>query len=261
MPFHRRDAGRGIAWLTEAVEILLRNPLPFVVMGLVVALIVSVPLLGGLLLSVFGPALNGGVIHAARTQASGGQADVSQLFRAFQQPGILPRMLALCLPGIAGGLLIAMLAVSFVGSALLAAGISQAADAEALSEVTLGSGGALFALLAIGVALIAFGMVFFATPRVMLAGDEPFAAMLLSLRATLANALPILVYMLCLLFAGMLVAMVIELLSVQLARLAVITLAFPLAATVMWVAARDVFADDQADAGQDDRPAPPTLEP
>ena len=41
---------------------------------------------------------------------------------------------------------------------------------------------------------------------------------------------------------------------------AVITLAFPLAATVMWVAARDVFADDQADAGQDDRPAPPTLE-
>lgn len=261
MEFHRRDAGRGVAWLTEAAEILLRNPSPFLLMGLVVAMLASLPVIGALLLSIFGPSLNGGVIHAARTQSSGGKADFMHLFQAFNQPGKLPNMLMLCLPGIAGGLLIGMLAVTFVGSALLATGVSHVADADAFRTVSLGSGGALFGLLAIGVGLVAFALVFFATPRVMLRDVAPVDAMKQSLRAAWGNVLPILVYVLGILFASMLVMMILGTLSVPLAQIVVVTVAFPLAATVMEVATRDVFGDE-APAGADGEPppAPPTIE-
>lgn len=260
MDFHRRDAGRGIAWLTEAVEILLRNPTPFLLMGLVIAMLASLPVVGALVLSIFGPALNGGVIHAVRTQTAGGKADFMHLFQAFNQPGKLPHMLMLCLPGIAGGLLIGMLAVAFLGSALLAAGVSHVADADAFRTVSLGSGGALFALLAIAVGLVAFALVFFATPRVMLRGVAPVDAMKQSLRAAWGNVLPILVYVFGILFASMLVTMILGTLSVQLAQIVVVTIAFPLAATVMEVATRDVFGDEAPASAEGEPPAPPTLE-
>src|SRR6478672_3615136 len=149
MSFGKVDAGNGLNWLTEAIGIVFRNPGAFLVMALIVGVINLVPFLGSLAIVVCGPALIGGVVYAARTEADGGKAELGQLFQAFQEPGKVGPMLLLCLPAIVGGAL------------LLVCG------------------------LVVGLAIYAFQ--FFAIPRVMLDGVEPFAAMKESLAACLAN--------------------------------------------------------------------------
>ena len=259
MSYRQVDAGRGIAWITEAAELLLRNPTPFLLMGLVVSLALAVPVLGGLALSVFGQALNGGVIHAAREQAAGRPADFKHLFQAFSEPEKLPKMLLLCLPGLAAGTLIGVLAVVLIGGALVAAGVSTAVDSDAMAALSLGSGGLMFIAIATALGLAAYALVFFATPRVMLEKQEPFEAMKESWAAALANAMPIITFVFALTLAAVLVSVVIGMLSATLAQIAVVTVAFPLAATAMWLGCRDVFGGPAA-SGDSLPPPPPSIE-
>lgn len=257
MPYKKVDAGRGIAWLTESVELLLKNPGPFVLMGLVVAMTAAVPVLGALALSVCGPALNGGVIFAAREQAAGRPADFKQLFQAFQDSDRLPKMLLLCLPGLAAGVVISVLAVILIGGALVAAGVSAAADSEALAAITLGSGGLMFFAIAMALGLAAYALVFFATPRVMLGRAEPFEAMKESFSAALVNALPIITFVVALMLAVLLLSMVLSIVSSLIAQLAVVTFAFPVAATAMGLAYHDVYGSTDAGSASGDAPPPP----
>lgn len=245
MNINRLDAGQGVAWITQAAQLLLRNPTPFALMGLVVAVGAMVPVLGGLALAIFGPALNGGIMTAARDQAAGRTVDFQQLFEAFRQPGKLPKMVMLCLPAVIAGGIVVVLAVLLIGSALLAAGVSAATDANALAGISLGFGGLLFAALALAIGLAAFALVFFATTRVMLHGVEPVQAMKDSWQASLANVGPLLIY-LVLLFVSMLVLhMVFGWISVLLTQLALVTVYTPLAATAMLLASEQVFGSEQ----------------
>ncbi len=259
MNIRRVDAGQGIAWLTEGAQLLLKNPTPFALMGLVIGAILMVPLIGTLGMAIAGPALYGGIMLAAREQAAGRKADFPQLFAAFQQPGKAGPMLTLCLPGIAAGLIVIVLGVVFLGSALLAAGVSAAADAETLAGVSLGAGGLVFALLAIAVGITAYALVFFATPRVMLDGIEPITAMKDSLQACLANWAALLVFVFILLLTVMLASLLLGWVPL-LGHLAITVVVVPVICAATFLASREVFGEDPAQDGGTEPPAPPSLE-
>jgi hypothetical protein len=196
---------------------------------------------------------------AAREQASGRQADFPQLFAAFQQPGKLGPMLALCLPGVAAGLLVMILAVIFLGSALLAAGVSSAADANALAGLSLGAGGLVFAALAVLILLAAYALVFFAIPRVMLDQHQPVAAMQESLRACLANWAALLVFIAVMVLAMLLASLLLGWIPL-LGPLAITVVLVPVVSTAIYIASREVFGDSSAGDADDVPPAPPSVE-
>jgi len=186
MSFGKVDAGKGIGWLTDAVGLVLKNPAAFLVMGLILAVINFIPILGGLALTIFGPALIGGLVFAAREESEGRKAEIGHLFRAFQEPGKLGPMLLLCLPAIVGGAVLLVLAMVFGIGALLGGGLSAASGSE-FGWGTFGGGIVVLVVLAVAIGFTIYALQFFAVPRVMLEGAEPFAAMKESLNACIAN--------------------------------------------------------------------------
>ena len=186
MSFGKVDAGNGLNWLTEAIGIVFRNPGAFLVMALIVGVINLIPFLGSLAILVCGPALTGGIVYAARTEAEGGKAELGQLFQAFQQPDKIGPMLLLCLPTVVGAALLLVCGLVFGLGALLGGGLS-AANGSSLGAGALGGGVLVLMLIGLVVVLAIYAFQFFAIPRVMLDGIEPFAAMKESFAACLAN--------------------------------------------------------------------------
>jgi len=186
MSFGKVDAGNGLNWLTEAIGIVFRNPGAFLVMALVVGVINLIPFLGSLAILVCGPALIGGIVYAARTEAEGGKAEFGQLFQAFQQPGKIGPMLLLCLPTVVGAALLLVCGLVFGLGALISGGLS-AANGSSLGAGAIGGGVLVLMLIGLVVVLAIYAFQFFAIPRVMLDGVEPFAAMKESFAACLGN--------------------------------------------------------------------------
>lgn len=257
MTIRNVSAGNGINWFGEAFALVRRNPGPFAIMGLIVAVIASVPVLGGLALVVFGPALAGGIVYAAREQANLRTVEPMQLFRAFQQPGKLGPMVLLCLPGAAAALLIVMLLVMFVGTALLSAGIAAATESDATAAIGIGGSGILFALLVFVTCLAAWALTLFAVPRVMLQDAEPFEAMRDSFRASTANAGAFIAFALVVWLVGFLIVVLIGGLSMALANLLATTLLTPLIAVGSYRAWRDVYGETALLEPAAVPPAPP----
>jgi len=186
MSFGKVDAGNGLNWLMEGIGIVFRNPGAFLVMALIIGVINLIPFLGSLAILVCGPALIGGIVYAARTEADGGKAELGQLFQAFQEPGKIGPMLLLCLPTIVGAAILLVCGVVFGVGALVSGGLS-AANGSSLGAGAIGGGVMLLALIGLIVVLAIYAFQFFAIPRVMLDGAEPFAAMRESFSACLAN--------------------------------------------------------------------------
>lgn len=191
----KTDAGSGVTWLSQGLQLFLKNPVPFAVMGLILGVIGMIPLLGGLAMMVLGPALYAGMIHGYRVEAGGGKAEIGNLFAAFQQDGKLVKLLPLCLPGIGAAIIIGVVAgVLLVGAAVTAVGGSAAASQmnspEGMMAMLSGVGivaGLIALVIFIAVALVAWALLFTAIPRVMFDGIEPFAAMKESFGTVKAN--------------------------------------------------------------------------
>jgi hypothetical protein len=253
----KTDAGSGINWLVEGFRIVFSVPAVFLVMGLILALISFVPLLGGLVMAICGPALSGGIIHAAREHAQGRKPEIGQLFRAFQEPGKAGPMLLLCLPGFVGGFALLLLAFIFGAGALLGGGLAAIGHDGSGAHVlgALGGGLLVFALIALLIALAVYALQFFAIPRVMLDNVEPFAAMKESLSTCLANVGAFLVYVIVLGVACV-VAFTVFALIPLLGWIAVAALLMALTPCAQFVAWRQVFGDAAASAAGTP-PAPP----
>jgi hypothetical protein len=241
MSFRKVDTGSGMSWLTEGFRIIMANPVAFLVMGLILAVVNFIPILGGLVLTICGPALLGGIVYAAREQAEGAKAEIPHLFRAFQEPGKIGPMLLLCLPAIVGGALLLICGFVFGIGALIGGGLSAATNSST-SALVGGLGGGVFVLLLIAVALmfLIYALQFFAVPRVMLDGVEPFAAMRESLSACLANIGAFLVFAVVL-FVSFVVLAIALMLVPMLGWLALVTVATVVFACAEYVAWRQVY--------------------
>ena len=242
MAFQKVPAGNGLQWITEAVNLIMKNPAPFLLMGLVLGVISMVPIIGGLALLILGPALYGGVMFAANEQQAGRKADFPQLFQAFKEEGKLPKMLMLCLPAVAAAVILAVLGAMLLGGAMLGAGMAASANSNA-GLAALGASAFVFFLLALAVGIVSYSLTFFATPRVMLEGAEPIEAMKDSARAVLANIGPVLVYIGVLLLAVLVVGGILSFIPV-IGPLAMMTVLTPVICVAAYLAWRQVHRDD-----------------
>lgn len=240
MSFGKVDAGNGLGWLTDAVRLVFKNPVAFLVMGLIMAVINFVPILGGLVLTICGPALLGGVVFAAREESEGRKAEIPHLFRAFQEPGKIGPMLLLCLPAIVGGAVLLICGFVFGLGALISGGLS-AANGSSMGMGALGGGVMILCLIAIVLMFLIYALQFFAVPRVMLEGVEPFAAMKESLSACLANIGAFLLFGIVLSVAFIVLALVLMIVPIigWLALIAVATVVFACAEYIAW---RQIYA-------------------
>jgi hypothetical protein len=259
MSFGKVEAGKGVSWLTEGVRLVMANPVAFLVMGLIVAVINFIPILGGLALTICGPALLGGIVYAAREEAEGRKAEIPHLFRAFQEPGKIGPMLLLCLPAIAGGVVLLICGLVF-GLGALIGGLSGAGDsASGLGLGALGGGFVLMVLVAVALMFVIYALQFFAVPRVMLDGVEPFAAMKESLNACLANAGAFIVFGVVLMVAFIVLAIVLMIVPL-LGWLALVTAATVVFACGEYAAWREVFAGGAATTAAPPPPPPEAIQ-
>ncbi len=249
------SADHGFRWLIESARLLAANPAPFLAMGATVALLAMLPLLGGLLLFVFGPALNAGIVTAAKSQAAGRPARYEHLFAGFTTPGKLPRLVALCLPWIA--MLIALFMVLILlGVALAVFGVGGGDIESWASDGPPGPVLAIMLLLLLVGMLVPYALTFFAMPRVMLTDTAPLAAMRDSIEACITNIGAFIVFLLTLFAVAIAFAPLLALLPLRLGELLLMAFTVPWVAGALWLAYRDVFRDDIT---QELPPAPPSI--
>jgi uncharacterized membrane protein len=255
---HRKvDAARGIEWIRSATQLLLQNPTPFALMGLVLAVIGFVPILGGLALLVIGPALTGGIIYAAMRQERSEAIEVGNLFEAFRQEGKIGRMVMLCLPNIALIFVVAMVLVVALVAFGVAAALGSAMSSGQTPSLqmllgTMGIGGMLMVVaVLIPAALAVAALLFFAVPRAMLQDTEPFAAMKQSFKACLDNLGAFLIAVIGVGLLRVLLMVLLGSVSTVLAAIVVGVVVEPLLAATMYRGFREVYGEDAESPAQD----------
>ncbi len=197
MQTQRVDAGRGLAWFGVGWRMFMADPGMWIVLTVIGAIIVLVlgliPLVGPLLLALLLPGLAGGYFHAARESSAARRLDISHLFVALQMPEKRNPMLVLGAILLGFHILMMLVAVVMVGGSMGMMGVAGHTDNDALAA---GAGiGLLLALLIISALGLVVAMAFFyAIPLVMFTDTQPGAAIASSLRASVVNFLPLLVF-------------------------------------------------------------------
>jgi hypothetical protein len=268
MTFKRVPPGNAVQWVSGAIGLLLANPVPFLLMGLAMTAIAMLPLLGALVLLIVGPVFYAGISSAARAQHTGTAADFNQLLSGFQIPGKAGQLIALCLPGV--GLMFAFIVLGVM--IVISAGAMAVSGGQNIQPtmdlVTLfGAGGLItLVLLMLPLALAAAALLFFAVPRVMFDGIEPFAAMRESAQAVLANFGAFALTVLTLFVARFVVSVVLATISPMLAVLVAGVVFTPLLSAVLYVAWADVFGgisepeESVSEGAQTPTVGPPSIE-
>jgi hypothetical protein len=256
MSYQTVEAGRGIEWLKGAIQIAMANPGVFVVMALILAVVAVVPIVGQLALLVFGPALFGGFIWAIREHEQGRSTEIGQLFTAFQQPGKLGPMVMLCLPTVAAGLLMVVVAFFAFGAALLGVA-SGGGDSSGAGAVAAIGGAVLAGVVGLVLGVVLFLLLIFSIPRVMFDGIDPIAAMKESLAAGMANIVAVIV-LFVLLLVILLVVTALTFWLPLIGQLVQFTIVYALFCGVIYFAYKDVFGvADAAPPAYVPPPAPP----
>ncbi|RAP56228.1 BPSS1780 family membrane protein [Oleiagrimonas sp. MCCC 1A03011] len=259
------DVGASIEWIGSAFRTVRAHPTEFLVMGLIFTLIPLVPLLGGIVILLLGPALLAGMIYAAREADQGRTPKIGQLFQAFQEGDRIGSLIALCLPVFAAGILMILVAMPIImaiaGSGKIDASTlsDQAALAAALHPILAGMAGRLlltFALIVV-IAFIAGMLTFLAAACIMLGHDPAFTAMRKSFAACARNFGAYFVTVLLLgLGLGLVRVMLSLLLPDLLAALLTSTPYYALLGPLTYAAYRSIFGDDVSHR-EDEAVAPP----
>jgi hypothetical protein len=197
------DAGSGFTWWSEAWQLFMKQPGPWVVFGLVLmavfVVLMFVPLLGHLAASLLAPVLIGGWMLAARRAAAGTAPEVADLFACFKVH--LNPLLVLGALLLVGTLIIGAVAGTLGIGALL--GVVMGGAHGNIAGVLAGVGAGAFAmLLAMLIGLLATMALWFAPGLVVFRGIAPVEALKASFVASLKNAMPFLLYGVVYLFAS-----------------------------------------------------------
>lgn len=188
------DIARGFNWYVEGWHYFKPNPgmlIGLIIAYLVIALVLSiVPLIGGLVLALIGPALIAGYLLAVRHSADGEKVAFGDLFAPLADPA--KRTPLLVLGGVAIGLtlLMAIVTAVFMGGSMAAMSPGHAGMNTGAAGV-----GMLLGFLVMMVFALALAMaMFYAVPLVYFADARPVEAVKASLAACIANILPLLVF-------------------------------------------------------------------
>ena len=203
--FTRYDARHGITWLGQAYALFRRKRLPWVMLLLtyyiLLRLLLIVPVIGPFAITILKPVFAVGLLAAAWTQERGGTPALNQLFQGFRA-----NLVSLVSIGIffVAGVTLAVFASSLVdGGKLLdlLSGRGEMTDQEvvtALSDGALQAGMLFSALLSIPVLIATW----WAPALVVFQNASASAALVVSLRAAIANWRPLAIYGLGVFFYG-----------------------------------------------------------
>ncbi|OLC65545.1 MAG: hypothetical protein AUH79_07500 [Betaproteobacteria bacterium 13_1_40CM_4_64_4] len=203
IPFVRRDARRGMAWLRRAYAMFRAAPLPWLLLLLVYyALVVLAelgpwPSVGKLAASILKPVFAVGFLAAAWSQERGGRPRFGDLFRGFRSNlrALLPLGVVFFI-----GMTFAVGATALIDGGALIAWVS---GAEEPSDELLQSGRLQLAMLfGIACALPTLLALWFAPALVVFHDAGAMTALATSLRASLANWRPTGIFGLAVLFYG-----------------------------------------------------------
>jgi len=189
------DAGRGLAWWTEAWPLFTKAAGIWIVMALVLIVVLIVlgfiPVLGGLAISLLMPVFAGGWMLAARKADEGGMPAVGDLFAGLREH--LSPLVVLGALMVAASLLIALVAAMLGAGAIvgLMAGEEQHSANGVMASLTIGM---LGVLVASALGLVVTMAIWFAPALVVFRSVSPVRAMKASLAACLKNFVPFLVY-------------------------------------------------------------------
>jgi uncharacterized membrane protein len=186
------DAGRGVAWWSQAWALFMKNPGMWLVFGVIFfvgcVVLSLVPVIGGLIVALLAQVIVGGWVLSARKLESGGKLELPDLFAGFKDK-VNP---LLVLGALALGATVVILGVMAILGAGAVIGFGAGGSAGGLMT---GAGLGVLAML-VGLALsFVFAMAFwFAPALVVLRNTAPIEALKQSWSATLANIAPFLVY-------------------------------------------------------------------
>lgn len=197
---HRVPAGHGWEWIKLGFDIFKQSPIAwigaFVIFSLITILLGLIPMLGGLLSSLVGPVLLGGLMLGAHAQASGGSFRIGHLFDGFS--GYAGRLLTVGGLYLLGIVVIAIIVGVIVGiAATTMSGIDPATLDQQDPELMLATLGPvlLLALLLVMLLVVPLMMAYWFAPALVVLDDmPPLAAMQLSFTACWQNIVPFLIY-------------------------------------------------------------------
>ncbi len=194
------DAGRGVAWWSEAWALFMRSALLWVVLAVILIigflLISMVPFLGTLATSLLMPVFVASWMVAARKVEGGGALELADLFACFKSERLTPLI-------VLGALLAGVTIVMFLVAGLLGAGALFGMHAGAMQRGNMGDLGALLPAMGAGmlamlvillVGLLATAALWFAPALVVFRNVPPVEAAMASLRGVIRNWLAFLVY-------------------------------------------------------------------
>ncbi|MBK9133923.1 MAG: hypothetical protein IPM15_06090 [Betaproteobacteria bacterium] len=183
------DAGRGVAWWSEAWALFMKAAGLWIVLAIVLIIIFVVlsfiPILGGLALALVLPVFVGSWMLAARKVEQGGTLEVGDLFSCFQGERLTPLLILGALV-LAAGIVIGIV-VGALGMGAVFGGVASG---------MAGSGGGLMASLGAGMLALLAGLVlgllltmatWFAPALVVFDGVAPVDAVKASFAASLKN--------------------------------------------------------------------------
>lgn len=189
------DAGRGVAWWSEAWALFMKNPGMWVVFGLIVLIIYIVlsfvPLVGNIAGALLTPVFMGGWLLATGKLEQGGSLEPADLLLGFKEHLNPLMVLGALLAGATA--VITLVVFALVGGAAIGASIGAATQSAGGMLAAAGAG--LMAML-IGLALMVpvTMAIWFAPALVIFRGVQPVDALRMSFAACLRNIMPFLVY-------------------------------------------------------------------
>lgn len=187
----RSSFSRGLRWLPAGAELLFTGLGPMAgiaALWLLISLIVVIPVFGQALLALFTPLLTAGVLKSYAMVSAGSRPAPSELLAAWQDPRRRGALLLVGLWGICGSLIAVSILAVWLGAQLEpeqleAAMGSPEALAQALSEVSLGSG----LLVSAVVMALVLATMYFAIPLIMFGPVPILSSLATSLKAVLVN--------------------------------------------------------------------------
>lgn len=183
------DAGRGLAWWSEAWAMFLPQAGVWIVMSLALvigSMIVSVvPVLGGLAVALLMPVFIAGWMVAARKAESGAKIEFNDMFVCFGGAHLTPLIIVGVVMLVATFLVGMVVAVLGAGAAF---GMIMGGARHSAGGLMAGMGAALLALvITLAIAFVSGMALWFAPALVVMRNMQPVEALKASLAASMKN--------------------------------------------------------------------------
>jgi uncharacterized membrane protein len=198
------EAGQGWTWISEGFSLFMKNPLIWIVITVLLAVIMIVlnfiPFLGQLAGHLLTPVFGAGLMLGCQALRSGGALEVTHLFEGFKQR--TSELIVLGLLYMVGVVIIGVAVFAVVGGSVMSGLMMghRGGAGVAVGGVMLG------ALLALALFVPLAMATWFATPLVLFNKLAPIDAMKASFFACLKNIVPFLVYGVILFVLGVVAA-------------------------------------------------------